>query len=498
MKKGFFRRTLAYTLTLAMLLGVIPAFAALAADDSVMYADGVYTQTITVEPDEDEDFGTYQTDIVVTIEDGVITGISYADPDSLEDNETYATWAMEGRTKSKVYYPGIAEQVIAAQSTDEIDAVTGATCSSSAIVDGVSTVLTLASVTETETSLEQTTAEAETEEESTETSIDGTYIWTITVEPDEDEDFETYQTQITVVIEDGLIMSITYTDDSTISDDNYTYADRAMNGYTRKGYAGVAEQIIASQSTEDIDAVSTATCSSTAIVEGVAALLESLTSTGEVTTTEAGTSEEETTTEAETSTDETTTEAETSTEETTTEASTEESAESEEADTASLEALIDALSYYAESEYTSSSWEAMQTALSAAQALLASGEDLTQDDVDAVLADLSSAVVALEEAEDSSSDDSSGSDSSSSSSGSSSSSSDSFSSSSSSSSTSTSDSSSTSSDSDSDSDSSDSTNSNSTETGDSTRAGFYAALMVSAVCCVGLCGFIVGKVRKEN
>lgn len=101
--------------------------------------------------------------------------------------------------------------------------------------------------------------------------IDGTYTVTVPCEPDEDEDFETYNLTMNVTIRDDKIVAITdiYGDGSSTND---SYIKKATNGTSSK--EGVISQIVNKGLSEEIDAVSRATCSSNAIVAGCEKALE--------------------------------------------------------------------------------------------------------------------------------------------------------------------------------------------------------------------------------
>ena len=101
--------------------------------------------------------------------------------------------------------------------------------------------------------------------------IDGTYTVAVPCEPDEDEDFETYNLTMNVTIRDDKIVAITdiYGDGSSTND---SYIKKATNGTSSK--EGVISQIVNKGLPEEIDAVSRATCSSNAIVAGCEKALE--------------------------------------------------------------------------------------------------------------------------------------------------------------------------------------------------------------------------------
>lgn len=100
--------------------------------------------------------------------------------------------------------------------------------------------------------------------------VDGEYSVQVLCIPDEDEDFEPYMLSLTMVIQGDQIISISDVQGDGDSDNDY-YIKRAANGTTR--IPGVLEQILEKNSTEGIDTVSRATCSSNAIIEGCNAIL---------------------------------------------------------------------------------------------------------------------------------------------------------------------------------------------------------------------------------
>jgi len=117
------------------------------------------------------------------------------------------------------------------------------------------------------------TTETETVTETTEQLpsiyIAGEYIGTAICYPDAYEDFYPYTLTVTVCIENDQIVSITDaegfgSDYDTLND---VYIQRAMDG--TKKFPGIAVQILTEQTTEGIDAVSGATCSSDALLTAV-------------------------------------------------------------------------------------------------------------------------------------------------------------------------------------------------------------------------------------
>ncbi len=102
---------------------------------------------------------------------------------------------------------------------------------------------------------------------------DGTYTGIATADSndplnvDGDEwDADSYEVSVSVTVASGKIAKVEVGNYDSLGDTDYERMDRAVNGYARKGYKGVVDQINASGSTSGIDAVSTATISSNAIV----------------------------------------------------------------------------------------------------------------------------------------------------------------------------------------------------------------------------------------
>ena len=105
---------------------------------------------------------------------------------------------------------------------------------------------------------------------------DGTYTKTVTVQPNEDYDFDAYELGVDVTIADGKISNVAFSGDNDFGNDefgdNEMYSLWALNG--RGKYTGVATQIIEKNGVVGVDVVSTATCTSNAIISAVSAVLE--------------------------------------------------------------------------------------------------------------------------------------------------------------------------------------------------------------------------------
>lgn len=103
------------------------------------WKDGTYSTSVLCVPDEDEDFEAYQLSLKVTIENDRIVSISDVQGDGAGSNDKYIKRAADGNNK-KV---GVVTQILDKQSM-EVDAVSGATCSSKAIIEACEKALQLA------------------------------------------------------------------------------------------------------------------------------------------------------------------------------------------------------------------------------------------------------------------------------------------------------------------------------------------------------------------
>lgn len=123
------------------------------------------------------------------------------------------------------------------------------------------------------TAIAQLTSKDGKEEENTK-YISGSYEVTVPCTPDEDGDFESYHLTMTVEIRGDKIVGITNVSGNGGSG-NDSYIKKAVNG--TKSAKGVVEQILEKgilEADDRVDAVTHATCSSDAIIEGCKAALE--------------------------------------------------------------------------------------------------------------------------------------------------------------------------------------------------------------------------------
>jgi len=103
---------------------------------SELYADGSYTVSVVCNPDEDEDFDSYNLTATVTISGDQIVSITDISGDGDSNNDKYISWAANGRSS----YTGVVDQITALEkgnvtesSVAAVDVVSRATCSSDAL-----------------------------------------------------------------------------------------------------------------------------------------------------------------------------------------------------------------------------------------------------------------------------------------------------------------------------------------------------------------------------
>lgn len=270
-----------------------------------------YYGVVVCNPDESGAFTAYNLHVKVMFQNGKIIAVSdvYGDGDS--QNDTYITKAVSGSSK----HPGVVTQIVNKNGIDGVDTVSGATCTSKAVLHAVDVVVKAAAKDgnytfsgsqsgdddtknsedtekdsedteknsentennseDTENSSENTESGGDTEKndtENTENSGETTLIYkngdykvSVVCIPDEDEDFDEYKLTLTLVIENDQIKEI-----KDISGDG----GKSNSFYIKAASEGVVSQILQKNSTEGIDTVSSAICSSKAIIEACQKALE--------------------------------------------------------------------------------------------------------------------------------------------------------------------------------------------------------------------------------
>ena len=131
-------KAMTMAVAMSMVVGLCPStvFAASSADVAKI-KDGTYTGKAECTPDADKGFDEYNLSLSVVIKDGKITAISNIKGDGNRKNNSYIEDATDGYDD----YTGVVKQIVDANGTDGINAVSGATCSSQAIIDATNDAL---------------------------------------------------------------------------------------------------------------------------------------------------------------------------------------------------------------------------------------------------------------------------------------------------------------------------------------------------------------------
>ena len=139
MGKGTIKtKAMTMAVAMSMVAGLCPStvFAA-NSEDVAKVQNGTYPGTAKCTPDGDGEFTKYNLSLSVTVEDGKIKSIDNVLGDGDRKNKSYIGDATDGYDD----YIGVVKQIVDANGTDEINAVSGATCSSNAIVNAVNDAL---------------------------------------------------------------------------------------------------------------------------------------------------------------------------------------------------------------------------------------------------------------------------------------------------------------------------------------------------------------------
>ncbi len=96
-----------------------------------VYMDGTYTIIVVCEPDEEMEFDAYNLTVTVTIKDGKITEVEVDENNMAKGNLPLIEDAVYGNDESE----GVISQIIRKGIPEDIDTVSGATCTSNAIIE---------------------------------------------------------------------------------------------------------------------------------------------------------------------------------------------------------------------------------------------------------------------------------------------------------------------------------------------------------------------------
>ena len=248
------------------------------------YADGTYTGSAAC---KGEQFKEYSVTANVTIKNGKISAVEIS-------STAKGTNLKQFMSRDEI--KNLPSLIVSKNGTSGVDAVSGATYSSNAIFNAVNDALSKAKKNSSSTTKKEETTTTEKKEETTtekkedtttekkedtttekkehtttekkeDTTEDpdegknyknGTYKVSVTCEPDEDEDFDSYTISMDITIKKDKITEIT----------NITANTNSVNkGYTNDAKKGMVTKIVSKGTSEGVDTVTGATCSSKAIKE---------------------------------------------------------------------------------------------------------------------------------------------------------------------------------------------------------------------------------------
>ena len=114
--------------------------------DNNIFKNGIYDGIALCKPDADEDFEAYNLSLKITIRDDKIVAVTDVKGDGDASNDKYINKAANGTSSKK----GVASQLIGKSDTEGIDVISGATCSSKAILEACDNALVAAKNSTTE------------------------------------------------------------------------------------------------------------------------------------------------------------------------------------------------------------------------------------------------------------------------------------------------------------------------------------------------------------
>ena len=135
-RREFLTKALAGAMVVAMTAGTMPV-SALAASSVTKTKDGTYTGTATVVADEYEDFTNYPISVDVTVVDGKITDVAFSEENQFYVDGADSTEIKKNKKLSTEAMKELKDKIIAQNGTTGVDAKSGATCTSKAILAAV-------------------------------------------------------------------------------------------------------------------------------------------------------------------------------------------------------------------------------------------------------------------------------------------------------------------------------------------------------------------------
>lgn len=210
------------------------------------YADGTYVGSAICSPDANMSFSEYEVTLRVVVSEGLVTNIMDISAETNAVNSFYLSLAS-----SK-----LVQQVVAAQGTEGVDTVSGATCSSKAILAAYENALLSVPIDD-----DSGDDESDDEEYS---YADGTFSAYSRCTNGE---YINYNVGVQITLEDGIITNIS----------EITYRESLSHvdlEYYEKALVQVPNQILQTNNPSGIDVVTGATLSSFALADAAAQAME--------------------------------------------------------------------------------------------------------------------------------------------------------------------------------------------------------------------------------
>ena len=125
-----------------------------------MCRDGIYSGSAMCLPDEDEDFEPYQLFLKITVKNDKIVSVTDVEGDGDPSNDSFIKRAVNGTSSM----PGVVTQIVEKGTMENIDVVSGATCSSKSILEACQNAWKEAMLQKEEESKEPTNEPADPED----------------------------------------------------------------------------------------------------------------------------------------------------------------------------------------------------------------------------------------------------------------------------------------------------------------------------------------------
>lgn len=106
-------------------------------EDTSVYNNGSYTVTVVCNPDDNWDFEPYNLTLTMTLLNDQIVAITDVEQDGGRSNTRYINLAISGDDT----YTGVVDQIVNSGTLEDIDVVSGATCTSNSIIEACQTAL---------------------------------------------------------------------------------------------------------------------------------------------------------------------------------------------------------------------------------------------------------------------------------------------------------------------------------------------------------------------